>query len=296
MGNPASEGALTPGTHSVVIDGIKQQYHVAGEGSVCIVHSGGPGVNWEYLRMPEVEAGLKLVYVEPIGTGDSGRLDDPRDYTLARYARFVDGLITHLAVGPVYFLGHSHGGFIGLCYALDHPERLAGLILYDSSPTSGPEFWQSVRQNVQQFAERHAGLPGLPDVLAGLEAFDLAASDSATDEDITRSFRRMFPIYFADYWGREREFAPLREGIRMWIDPQRGQEPTPYDVRGELANILAPALVIVGRSDRICAPQWAEVLHVGIRNSQLVVLEHSGHFGHVEEPESFAQAIRKFVR
>ena len=80
--------ALTSGIHEIVVDGVRQRYHVAGAGQVCIVHSGGPGVAWEYLRMAAVEAELTTVYVEPVGTGEAGRLPDhPRGYTVDRFAR-----------------------------------------------------------------------------------------------------------------------------------------------------------------------------------------------------------------
>lgn len=296
MSDTATNAALTPGTHHLIIDGIEQSYHVMGEGPVCLVHSGGPGLRWDYLRMPLVEPFLKLVYLEPLGTGASGRLADPHGYTLARYARHVDGLIDHLAVGAVYFLGHSHGGFVGLRYALDHFQRLSGLILYDTSPTTGPEFGQSIAQALQRFAERHSPHPEVPEVLAAVSrAFAAGAQEAATDEDITRELRQMFPVYFADYWGREREFAPLRESVRMWIDPQRGQEPGPYDVRGELGRIAARTLVLVGQEDAICAPSWAQVLHAGLPISRLIVLPQSGHFGHLEEPHAFARAVQTFI-
>jgi len=37
---------LTAGVHHVEIDGVRQVYHVAGTGPVCLVHSGGPGMSW----------------------------------------------------------------------------------------------------------------------------------------------------------------------------------------------------------------------------------------------------------
>ncbi|MGH3739501.1 MAG: alpha/beta fold hydrolase [Micromonosporaceae bacterium] len=89
-------GTLAPGTHDVLIDGIALRYHIAGEGPICLVHPGGPGVGWDYLRLPRLEGELTLVYLEPVGTGASGRLADPRGYTLAQYARLVEGLIDHL--------------------------------------------------------------------------------------------------------------------------------------------------------------------------------------------------------
>jgi proline iminopeptidase len=289
--------ALTSGGHSAAIEGVEQRYHVAGQGPLCVVHSGGPGVGWEYLRLPLVEQFMTLIYIEPIGTGTSGRLAEPRDYTLARYVRQVDGLLDHLGARPVHFLGHSYGGFVALRYALAHPERLASLILYDSSPTSGPEFWERVQAAVGVFAERHKDQPELPDVLAALRMiFTLLADPHATDEGLTSVFRRMIPVYFADYWARESEFAPLREAIRMYADPQRGVEPTPYDVRSQLGAIATRTLAMVGRYDAICAPYWSEMLAEKTPHAQLVVLEQSGHFGHIEEPEAFAHAISAFVR
>lgn len=48
----------------------RQRYHVFGTGPVCIVHPGGPGIEWEALRMPAIEADLTTIYVEPIGAGE----------------------------------------------------------------------------------------------------------------------------------------------------------------------------------------------------------------------------------
>ncbi|SEP52635.1 hypothetical protein [Amycolatopsis saalfeldensis] len=52
---------LTPGTHTVELDGVRQRYHVHGRGPVCLAHSGGPGITWEYLRMPAVAEHLTVV-------------------------------------------------------------------------------------------------------------------------------------------------------------------------------------------------------------------------------------------
>jgi len=38
---------------------------------------------------------------------------------------------------------------------------------------------------------------------------------------------------------------------------------------------------------------WAEEFL--IPNSRLLVLEHSGHLGHLEEPEAFADSVAAFV-
>jgi proline iminopeptidase len=113
---------------------VDQRYHVAGAGPVCLVHPGGPGIGWEYLRMPELERSMTMVYLESVGTGVSGRLSDPRDYNPSTYTHFLHAVIEHLALPQIMVLGHSHGGFVAQRYALDHPDRVASLILYDTSP------------------------------------------------------------------------------------------------------------------------------------------------------------------
>ena len=52
--------------------------------------------------------------------------------------------------------------------------------------------------------------------------------------------------------------------------------------------------MVVGRFDVICGVRWAEELHA-IPGSRLLALENSGHFGHLEEPELFADSVAEFV-
>lgn len=75
-GSMSGAGPL-PGTHSYRMGGIVQHYHVHGSGPVCVAHSGGPGIFWDYLRMPALEEHLTVVYVEPVGTAEDSRLLAP---------------------------------------------------------------------------------------------------------------------------------------------------------------------------------------------------------------------------
>jgi pimeloyl-ACP methyl ester carboxylesterase len=284
---------LSPGTHTVDVGGVLQRYHVSGTGPVCLAHPGGPGMAWDYLRMPAVEEHLTIVYVEPIGTGGSGRLTThPHGYSRERYADALDGLITHLGVPKVLLLGHSHGGFITQHYALKHADRLAGIILYDSAPLTGPEHFAEAASRMEEFARENAGHPELPDILDAWRSIP-AVSDDAT---LTTVARRLFPAYFADYWSRE-EFAAARTAVRgtyiSGFDDQ--MNPIGIDDRELLGSIATPTLVIVGRHDFICGPRWAGELHEGIPGAGLVVLEESGHFGHLEQPAEFARAVAGFA-
>ncbi|MER6943120.1 alpha/beta hydrolase [Nonomuraea sp. NPDC000554] len=291
--NTAVTAPLSPGTHTVNVGRVAQRYHVAGTGPVCLAHPGGPGLSWEYLRMPAAEEHLTMVYVEPIGTGTSGRLPaHPHGYTRERYAQALDGLIRHLGVARVHLLGHSHGGFVAQHYALTRPDRLAGVVLYDSAPVTGPEHFAESARNMEAFARRNAGRPGLRDVLDAWESL----GGLADDEAVTRAARGLLPAYLADYWDHQEEYAPLFSVTGAYISGLDDQlVPDAIDDRAMLGSIDVPALVIAGRHDVICGPRWAEELADGIPRAELVLLENSGHLGHVEEPDAFARAVTAFV-
>ncbi|WBB70030.1 alpha/beta hydrolase [Micromonospora sp. WMMD812] len=288
MGSTSHDaGVLTPGTHEFTVDGVRQVYHVAGTGPVCVVHSGGPGIAWAYLRMPRIEEHFTTVYVEPVGTGASGRLASRDDYRLDTYVRFLGAVVDHLGVPRVHLLGHSHGGFVVQTYALAHPDRVAGLVLYDTSAVTGAEFWAEAMAGLAAYPQRH---PDRPEAAAVPAAFQEAVT--ATDDDaLSAALRAAMPVYFADFWSRQDEFAAFQAAVRVWAEPAGAQDPTPFDVRDRLGEIIAPTVVIVGADDFICGPRWAEQLHEGIKDSRLVVLGRSGHFGHLEQPAEFAAAV-----
>ncbi|WP_218009135.1 alpha/beta fold hydrolase [Herbidospora cretacea] len=278
-------------THEITIDGVRQVFHVAGSGPVCVVHSGGPGIAWEYLRLPALEEHLTMVYLEPIGTGSSGRLDDPRDYRIGTYARFLHGVVEHLGEPAVFLLGHSHGGFVVQRYALDHPGRVAGAILYSTSPVTGEEFWGDAMARIAAFPQR---LPHRPEAGEIPAAFQRALS-AQDDEAYTTSLREILPAYFADYWTHERDLDPMRAALTAWIDPMRGEEPAPFDVREELRSLAVPTLIVSGVHDFFGGTRWARLAHELIPGSRLAVLEESGHMGHLEQPEEFTRVVAEFV-
>jgi pimeloyl-ACP methyl ester carboxylesterase len=267
---------LSPGTHSYRTGGIVQRYHVHGRGPVCVAHPGGPGIFYEYLRMPALEEHLTMVYVEPVGTSEDSRLPShPHGYTRERYSRFLQVLINRLGVSKVHLLGHSHGAFVAAYHALHRPEQVSGVVLYEGAPVTGPEHGAEAGRMVEAFVTKHAGHPGLPDVLAAFGAM----AEISSDEQTLAVARGVLPSYFADYWGNEERLAPFRDAVRAAYISGRDEDLVPevIDDRAALKGLEPPALVVVGRHDVICGPRWAFELDELIPDSQLLVLENSGH-------------------
>ncbi|WP_305788232.1 alpha/beta fold hydrolase [Symbioplanes lichenis] len=268
----------------MIIDGVRQVYHVAGQGPVCVAHPGGPGLDWSYLRSPGLEEHFTMVYPAPVGTGGSGPV---ADYHLATYVRFLAGLIDGLGEDQVHLLGHSHGGFVTQQYALAHQERVAGLTLYSTSPYAGPDFWADGMRRLAAYPARHPDVPEAAEVPAAFQRA-LAARD---DETITREFATALPVYFADFWSRRDAYEPFRAAVRMATAPATAPDPVVFDVRERLGELKVPTVVIAGRHDFLCAPGWTALLADGIPGAEVRWLEGSGHFGHVEQPEEFTEAV-----
>ena len=68
------------------------------------------------------------------------------------------------------------------------------------------------------------------------------------------------------------------------------------DLRGELARVAAPTLVIGGAHDPSTPPEQTHELHAGIVGSELVKLEDAAHLSNVEKPDAFTAALLRFLR
>ena len=67
------------------------------------------------------------------------------------------------------------------------------------------------------------------------------------------------------------------------------------DYAGDLADISVPTLIIAGHEDRVRKPADAELIHQGIKNSRLQIIDEAGHLMNMEQPEVFNQALLRFV-
>ena len=277
---------------SVVIDGVRQVYRVAGEGPVCLVHSGGPGVHPGYLRMPALERELTMVYVDPVGSGDSDLLPDG-DYSMSRYVHFAKSVLDDIGAPSAYFLGHSHGGFVAAQFGLDSPDRLDGLVLYDTAPLWTQELIANATPEMAAFVQRWPDRPEAAEAGRMWEAAMVSRTMQVTDDESHQRFLDgITPAYFADY-RKTVELAGTELTLGTTHDPNR--LPVDWDVRDRLGAIDVAALVIVGTYDFICPPHFAYEMQAGLPNARLCELTDCGHFGHIEAPDEFAGTVLDFV-
>lgn len=254
----------------------------AGDGPPVLVLHGGLGVDHSCLHpwLDPLGDSATLVYYDHRGNGRSARppLDDVDHST---WVEDADALRAALGYEQVVVLGHSYGGFLALRYALAHPERVRGLILVGTAAVM--EHWDQV----------HATLAARQATPEQLRAFEDRPFED--DEDFASTLGALLPLYFHR---PQQEVMERLAGMRFSAEASRagGRCMADYDVRGDLARITTPALVLAGRHDFIMpVAATAEPLAAGLPNAELVVFEESGHFPYIEQPAQFGDVVRDWL-
>ncbi|MCW3477115.1 alpha/beta fold hydrolase [Limobrevibacterium gyesilva] len=253
----------------------------------AFVLHGGPGGDHTGFKpgMSPLAEKMQLVYVDHRGQGRSAK-GDPATYTLDENVEDLEALRRHLGLGPVVTIGTSYGGMVAMAYAARYPASVSHLVLIVTAAHAG--FNARARQIV---AER--GTPEQKSVCDQLWAGELD-----TVEKLRRYYDVMGPLY-------SRKFDPVAAAAsraRGSLTPEalnRAFAPggflQSFDLRPELSAITAPTLILAGRHDWICPPEFSEEIHRLIPGSDLRIFEESSHSIRGDEPQALLDAIAGFI-
>ena len=289
---PQANREFAAGEHHAELAGVKFWYSVAGTGPVLVIQAPGWGVGSEYLRNGLAPLGqhFTLVYYDTRGSVRSRRPTDPKRMTTPDMVDDLEHLREFWRLDSMTLVGHSHGGAIALGYAIRYPKRVHKLVLVDSCI----EDHDLGAERDREIAVRKND-PRFKDAIASMTS----DFDPKTDEQFDSFLKRVLPLYFYDPVSALPRFAKTDTGPlpSVWAYHAFGAPDKPLMKEdGSLNRIEAQTLVIVGQADWICPVAEAERIHQGIRNSQLVVLDKSGHFPWIETPEQFFAEIMRFAK
>jgi proline iminopeptidase len=249
-----------------------------------VIH-GGPGGDHSGFKpafTPLAER-LQLVYFDHRGQGRSDR-GDPAHYTLDENVEDMEALRVHLGTGKIISIGTSYGGMVAMAHAARYPDSVSHLVLIVTAAHAG--FNARARQIV---AERCN-----PEQIAVCD--DLWAGRLDTEDKLRRFYDLMGPMYSTTYTpgGLARARGILSpEALNRAFAP--GGFLQSYDLRPELSRITAPTLIMAGRHDWICPPEFSEEIHRLIPGSDLRIFQHSSHSIRADEPQAMLDAIAGFV-
>jgi pimeloyl-ACP methyl ester carboxylesterase len=275
-------------------DGRTLAYRRDGSGPTLVGHPGGPGFSGDHFGdLGGLSGSFELIVLDPRGTGESSRPDDPHAYRTEDYAADLDELRNHLGLGEIDLFGHSHGGVVAMAYAADHPERIRRLVL--SSTLA--RFAAEQEREMEAAMEARSGEPWFEDAKAAVEAEQ--AGNFASEAELGALWKREAPLYFARFGEREHAWLeaygdlPLNAAALKHFNDEIFPA---FDLRPRLAEIRAPTLVVTGEEDFICGPASAREIAAGIPEARLCLLPGLGHMTFVEDPDAFREPVAEFLR
>ncbi|KGM31395.1 alpha/beta fold hydrolase [Inquilinus limosus] len=251
-----------------------------------LIH-GGPGSDHSGFKpsMSPLAQQMQLVYFDHRGQGRSAR-GDPARYTLDENVEDMEALRRHLGLGPIASIGTSYGGMVAMAHAARYPQAVSHLVLIVTAAHAG--FHERARQILRE--------RGNAEQIAAGEM--LWAGGFRSEADLERYYEAMGPLYSRRY-DAAAAAATRGRAIHSPDAINRAFGPDGFlrklDLRPELARITAPTLILAGRHDWICPPEFSEEIHRLIPGSTLRIFEDSSHSIRVDEPEALRAAIAGFV-
>jgi pimeloyl-ACP methyl ester carboxylesterase len=284
------ERAHPPRGRSIDIGGLRQ--HVVELGAdagvpIVLVHGAGCNLEDMVLALGERLAGRhRVILIDRAGLGWSER-QGRRGSSPAYQAAVLRDVLDRLGVARAVIVGHSWGGALAAAFALDYPQRVAGLVLLAPPlyPFPRSMTWLYALFATPIFGWLHArtlALPlGLPFIGIGLGSAFLPQRPPAHYIGRTAALLLLRP---ATFLANARDVADLRA--------------FQAEETGRYAALTAPTVIITGDRDMVVAPRrHAFVFATAVPRAKLVVLPGVGHMLHHAAAERVIAEIEElYVR
>ena len=225
---------------------------------IVLVHgAGGSSQNWsEQLAIFDSQYNSWAMDLPGHGKSEGRLLSDIKDMT-----EFIDDFIGALFLGKFIMVGHSMGGAIAQEFALQHPEKLSGLILIGAG----------ARLKVSQ------------EIIGTLAAGQMPFKDvnhlygsSTPDNKREEAMREMNELSPAVYWA---DFEACNTFDRVL----------------SVEKIKVSCLIIVGDEDVMTPVKYSHFLRDNLLNSRLKIIMGAGHMCMQEKATEVTEEIESFV-
>ena len=268
------------GSHWIEFDGQRMHYVDEGDGEPILLLHGEP--TWSYLwRNIAPQLPGRTVAPDLIGFGRSDKPEDVGWYSYDRHVASIASLVESLDLRRLTLVVHDWGGPIGLRVAVEHPDRIARLVVLNTAIGGGrppSELWLRFRQVV-----REAG-----------DALDVgrlvaAGTSRGLPADVQAAYAGCFPT------------PASKAGVLAFpelvpAEPEHPNTAPMNRVAEALRRLELPAVVVWGADDRVLPLRVADFLVSLLPNAEgPVVIEGASHFLQEDRPDEVAAAINAFL-
>ncbi|MCE0765391.1 alpha/beta hydrolase [Pseudonocardia kujensis] len=261
----------------VSVNGVELEVAVEGSGeTVVFVH--GAGIADSYLPVaidPAVRGHYRTVRYRRRGYGGSSPVQGA--VAVSEHVSDCRALLAELGVRQAHVVGQSYGGVIALQLAIDAPEVVATLALFEPAllaVPSGPRFFEQVAPVFQMY-ERG-------DRVAAVDAFMTAVGDSHWRENVERTVP-------GGVEQAETDAATLFESDLASLGA--------WELTAEqVATLRQPVLYVLGSRTLPVIREGRDLLRAWLLRMDDVVLDGATHFLQMEQPSAAAAALADFLK
>lgn len=231
----------------------------------------GPTDSWRSYEpvLDQLPSSVRAIAVSQRGHGDSDK--PPTGYGVEDFAADVPLLLDALGIERAVLAGHSGSCLTVRRVAIDHPERVAGLVL-EASPTT-------LRGNVGLTDFVESVVSTLRDPIGPTFARSFVADTSS---------EKLAPELVDELAGEL-----LKVPAHVWKEMFAAL--LGYDDLAEISHITAPALLLWGDADGLVDRDMQTTLAEYLRGAQLLVYHGIGHTPRWGNPTRFAGDLADFV-
>jgi haloalkane dehalogenase len=169
------------------VDGLRLAHIDEGDGEPVVFVHGEP--TWSFLWRkaigPVLGAGHRCIAPDHAGFGRSDKPTDPDWYSYDRHAELFADLLEHLDLRDATIVVHDWGGPIGLRAAVEHPDRIARMVIMDTGLFTGEQPMTDAWRTFRDFVERTEDLP--------IQMLVSGATARGLDDAVAAAYEAPFP-------------------------------------------------------------------------------------------------------
>src|SRR3954447_20002683 len=143
------------------VDGLRIAHVDEGDGPPVVFFHGEPTWSflWRKIIPPVRDAGFRCIAADQPGFGRSDKPMDIDWYSYDRHTAMAATLLEDLDLRDATAVVHDWGGPIGLRLAVEHPERIARLVITDTGLFTGHQRMTDAWKAFRNFVQRTEDLP-----------------------------------------------------------------------------------------------------------------------------------------
>jgi pimeloyl-ACP methyl ester carboxylesterase len=288
----AADGRPIAVTHhrTAMIDGVDIFYREAGpaEAPVLLLLHRFPTSSHMFRNLiPALADRHRLIAPDYPGFGQSGMPDRATfAYTFDRFAELVGGLLDRLNVKRYAMYVMDYGAPVGWRLALQHPERVTGLIVQNGNAYEEglKEFWDPIKAYWADGSEAHRRALH---VLVAPETTRFQYTDGVAD------LSRISP----DNWVHDQALLDRPGNAEIQMDlfyDYRTNLPLYPAVQAWFRERRPPTLIVWGRNDKIFPADGAHAYRRDLPDLEFHLLD-TGHFALEDKADEMVPLIRDFL-